>query len=60
MKAPGRKALRIRLKFLQNQFLQNTTEDFMSVQNLHREVDKILVTTDSMFQQFEINDAEQQ
>ena len=49
MRAPGRKALRIRLKFLQNQFLQNTTEDFMSTQNLQREVDNTIVTTSSMF-----------
>ena len=30
VRSPGRKAFRIRLKFLQNQFLQDTTEDFMS------------------------------
>ena len=54
VRSPGRKALRIRLKFLQNQFLQNTTEDFMFIQNLERQVDKTIETTEAMFRQFEI------
>ena len=40
MQTPRRKAIRIRLKFLENQFLQNTTDDFLSTQNLERQVDK--------------------
>ena len=57
---PSRKAFRIRLKFLTNNFLQGVTEDFMSTQNLERSVDSTIITTDSLFKQFEIEDAQEQ
>ena len=57
---PSRKAFRIRLKFLTNNFLQGVTEDFMSTQNLERSVDSTIITTDSLFKQFEIEDEQEQ
>ena len=54
--SPNKKAFRIRLKFLNNNFLQGVTEDFMSVQNLDRHIDRTIVTTDSLFKKYEIED----
>ena len=55
--SPWSKAHRIRLKFPNNAFLQGVTEDFMAIQNLDRNVDATIVSTDSTFRQFEIYDA---
>lgn len=49
LKMPSRKAFRIRLKFLHNNFLQGVTEDFMSIQNLDRQVENTIITTDALF-----------
>ena len=57
--SPHKKAFRIRLKFLNNNFLQGVTEDFMSVQNLDRHIDRTIVTTDSLFKKYEIEDQQE-
>ena len=46
---PHSKAYRIRLKFLNNNFMQGVTEDFMAIQNLERSLDTTLITTDALF-----------
>lgn len=60
LQTPSKKALRIRLKFLNNKFLQNVTEDFMSIQNLERQVDQTIIATDDLFRQYEIEDKQEQ
>ena len=57
---PSSKAFRVRLKFLNNNFLQGATEDFMAIQNLERNADETITTTDQMFRQFEIYDPQEQ
>ena len=57
---PSSKAFRVRLKFLNNNFLQGVTEDFMAIQNLERNADATITTTDQMFRQFEIYDPQEQ
>ena len=56
---PSRKAFRIRLKFLNNSFLQGVTEDFMSTQNLERKVDASILTTDALFSSYGIAEREE-
>lgn len=51
---PSHKASKVRYKFLQNNFLQNVTEDFMSIQTLERNLDGVIVRTPQMFHQYEI------
>ena len=40
--------------------MQGVTEDFMAIQNLERNVDTNLITTDALFRQFEIEDIQEQ
>ena len=53
------KAMRIRVKFMQNNFLQGVTEDFMSVQNLERNVERVLIQSADLFRHYEIFDEEE-
>ena len=46
---PYQKAFRVRHKLLNNAFLQNVTEDFMSKQNLDRNIEETIVTSDACF-----------
>lgn len=59
-KMPYQKAFRIRHKFLSNNFLQGVTEDFMAIQNLERNVEASIITTDALFRKFEITDPQEQ
>ena len=56
---PSHKAFRIRLKFLNNNFLQGVTEDFMSAQNLERKVDASILTSDALFSSYGIAEPEE-
>jgi hypothetical protein len=54
------KAMRIRVKFFRNNFLQGVSEDFMSVQNLERNVESVLIQSPHLFRHYEIFDEEEQ
>ena len=57
---PSTKSFRIRLKFLNNNFLQGVTEDFMAIQNLSRNVDATIGANDACLRTYEIYDPEEQ
>ena len=56
---PSSKISRIRLKFLNNNFLQDVTEDFMLVQQLNRNIEKTIVFNEELFHSYEVYQREE-
>ena len=56
---PSSKISRIRLKFLQNNFLQTVTEDFMLVQHLDRQFNETIIQSKELFSRYEIYEDEE-
>ena len=51
---PSANANRIRLKLLNNKFMQGLTEDFIAVQNLEKNVNQTIITTNEFWLAYNI------
>lgn len=52
-------ANRIRLKLLKNKFMQGLTEDFIAVQNLEKNVNQTIITTNDFWETYDIMDEQE-